>query len=335
MKNKAWTLTELVVALVVVTVLSILAVSTIKPTTQNSKTFIYASIRNLQRGNSWISENYGYFNGADVSGNDWYCFQIANIFNVKEFNCAITALGSTTVNIEFDNKTTIQGLASPWVSPYENSPYQFKNIVIDIDGKKGLNKVWIDRFPLRIYRGGDKDGLITPANCGSTYDYVYKTDGTKVTLSSLNTGMSQYCKHGFTSSGAAVSKRFVDDNSIISYDIVRTNSDEEASAGIVVKMGISNIGADCIAAAGDGFYSYTDCSDAGYNLHQECATKDACLDCDTRGNCPSGATNYAECVALADKYNPNYYECISVLHKPNVGMSIMLDGILGELDTDY
>ena len=62
--------------------------------------------------------------------------------------------------MKFVNGVTVKGVASEWVIPFENAEYQFKNIEIDIDGNKGMNRLWVDRFPMRVFKGsGQRTGL--------------------------------------------------------------------------------------------------------------------------------------------------------------------------------
>ena len=100
--------------------------------------------------------------------------QFADNFALKgDANCSINA-SNTDVNITLPNGMTYQGLTNEWKTPFDGSSTQFKNVVVDIDGQKGKNKLWIDRFPMRIYREGDLVGVVALVDCSD--DNYYNTD---------------------------------------------------------------------------------------------------------------------------------------------------------------
>ncbi|MBQ8847963.1 MAG: type II secretion system protein [Candidatus Gastranaerophilales bacterium] len=326
MKKYAWTMAELLIAMTIIIILTAVGLSTLKPKTQNSKAFIYATMRNITRGNAWILEHNALdtLDGTRADGNDWYCAALADALTTKSVNCTSTTdLESTTVNMTFENGVTIKGLATPWQA-FTGTDYQFKNILVDIDGARGVNKIWIDQFPLRIFRYGDREGIVIPSNCGAANDYTYKQDGTKVSIASVN----RYC--------GSKTARFVADNSIISYDSVRiadASQDDDNATGIIVSIAQSHIASDCGSYGGDGFYTKAECAAGGYKLYEKCATKDTCKNCS--GVCPNGSSDEAGCLAIRDTNNPGNLECNMYPHKPNIGMSLFLEGMNGDLDTDY
>ena len=59
MKNKrAFTLTEIVVAMIIVMIISAIIVPNFKPKIQKLRFYAYATIMNIQKGNSAVMERY-------------------------------------------------------------------------------------------------------------------------------------------------------------------------------------------------------------------------------------------------------------------------------------
>ena len=409
MKNKrAFTLTEIVVAMIIVMIISAIIVPNFKPKIQKLRFYAYATIMNIQKGNSAVMERYltlltpttnssscaaakysvgckscsgnnctacypgyeldDYTAGgttrkvcsyketgtvsfiAIAAGYDGYCLRLADNFTLKQAaECKQKSAGDETVNMVFANGSTLQGLSTPWIKPYTDSEVQFKNIVLDIDGEKGANKVWVDRVPLRIFAGDISNGTVMPVSCKQGEDVFYNGD-TKVTLTTSQ--MNPYCKQKFDASGAWANKNFMLDDQVVSFDVYRLESTDENAVGKLVFGPTSLMRANCSGYGDTGMFhkkicaSYTDDSNEdatnkkGYRIDKKCITKRQCNDCwkDSGNNiCPRNddggdVSNYEDCMKIRDTYNPEDISCFMLPHKPSVGASFMVDGIMDSID---
>lgn len=352
-KTSAWTMVEIVIALSLVLLLSGMCLTVYKPNVQKSRIFVYAAVKNLTQGNLAILQKTdeeelptgkakNIATGA-ATDQDAYCIALADVFALKTIpDCKVegSTTNNTKVNITFPTGTTVQGLINDWKTPYSDADFSFKNIIVDIDGQAGVNKVWIDRFPLRIYNGSGFTGTIQPVDCSD--DAVYKEDGTKVTLTDA-TGKSPYCKQGFQSNGAEFKKAFPKDNKVLSFDVFRAATDDEETQGVLIASALSPMAADCGAYGGTGYFHYKQCGLANLKILTECATVDNCEKCASTGSnpiCPKKAsddTQYtnskATCISEAQqKKNPNELPCFIVLHKPSGGTTFLLETLVGEFD---
>ena len=348
-KKSGWTLAELVIALMFIIVISVIGISVYNPSVQKNKIFIYAFLKNLSAANSAIMTNKGdIINPSyDATGYDWYCMQLADTLTTVEYDCEFEAddtLNAKKVNITLPNKITIQGLTNPWRQPVcQGCEYKFKNIVVDIDGEKGLNKLWSDRFPIRIYQGGDLSGEIQTINCEN--QQMYGTDGTILDMT-IDDGASPYCYKGFNMEKGTVNKNFWEDKDIITYDVYRPNATNEEGPAEMVASAQSLLDADCGAYGGEGFFTKKQCARYSKRMYAQCTTDNMCAQCiSTEGSnafdiCPVrdpsdsslGITNQTTCVDAANEFNPNKLSCFKVLHKPGMPMPIFLQGIVGQLD---
>ena len=346
MKKNAWTLVELFIAMGIVILISSFLISSFKPNIQKSKLFVYATMSNLTKGTISVLDKYNEDTSSSKdlsyqnpsSTNDTFCLEISDTFSLSTVpNCAKNAAISA-VNIRFPNEVTVQGLATPWRTPYANSEYSFKNIIIDIDGEKGLNKIWADRFPLRIFQGGKMDGIIMPINCAD--DSVYDENGNKITLNNT-TGKSPYCKQKFNVSGSTVAKNFLTDDQIINYDVFKSQASDEKTEAKMVASAQSPAMADCMAYGGNGYLSAKQCSALGIKIDTQCASTETCENCASVSPsiCPMNAagtaqTNKTQCQQMADanKIGEDDIYCFTLQHRPRGGMSFLLESIVGEIN---
>ncbi len=349
-KKSGWTLAELVIALIFIIVISVIGINVFNPNVQKSKIFIYAFLKNLTAANSAIITNKGDVIGTmepDLIDYDWYCLQLADTLTTSEFNCEYEAddtLNAKKVNITLPNGITIQGLTNPWRKPNcTGCEFQFKNIMVDLDGEKGLNKLWSDRFPLRIYQGGDMSGQIQTINCED--QQMYASDGTIVDLTN-DDGLSPYCYKGFNMDKGAENKNFWEDKEVVTYDVYRPNSQNEEGSAELVASAQSILDADCGAYGGDGFYTKKQCSYYSKRIFPQCATDSLCANCrstETTNSydiCPIrdpddsslGITDTTTCMDAANEFNPKKSSCFIVLHRPGMPLPIFLQGIVGQLD---
>ena len=342
-KINGWTMAELVIAIIILIIVSALSVSVFKPDTNKARIFMYAAMKNLSKGNTAIIEKHNSIapDNMDAGTKDWYCLNLADKFALSnEPNCA-KAAAPKEVNFRFSNGMTLQGVASAWYTPYSGAGYSFKNIVVDIDGEKGVNKIGIDRFPLRIYKGSTYEGMIHPVNCGD--DVVYNSAGTKITLSS-STGASPYCRQKFDLTGSVVAnKNMLLDDQIVTYDVYQPVTDEEYSRAVIVATSLSTMAANCAAYGGNGFFSKPYCGSKNLRLTARCAKAETCNACSgsspvsydvcpfkTDGKTQTGSET--ACRTLAAEVNPKDMPCFILLHKPTAGLGFLAGSVIGELD---
>ena len=209
-KKYAWTLAEMVIAITVLIVLAGIASTVMKASVQKAKFFVYATFRNIEQANVYLMEkNDDELEQPNKNGKDWYCSNLADIFSLKgDANCKAPASGNdtTTVNMTLANGVALYGLANPWRVAYDNADFKIKDILMDINGSKGPNKIWIDRFHFRVFTGDIYTGLVRFVNCAD--DSMYDEDGVKHPIKT---------KHLFCASGD--NTNYTLDDTIITYDI--------------------------------------------------------------------------------------------------------------------
>lgn len=407
-KSSAFSLAEIVIAMIIVMVISAFMMPYFKSDNKKLKMYAYTTVMNLQKGNSAVMSKYasmipatanssscppnkysvgckscnsvqctqcqeGFKLVQDSSGGtiknvcqftitetvdyigipqgyDGYCLRLADNFSLKEAaKCETKPAGDSTANLVFLNNTTIQGLSTPWILPYPGADYYFKNIVIDIDGDKGANKVWVDRVPMRIYAGNELNGTVLPVSCvQSSGDFTYNGT-TKVIFDDSKRNL--YCKQGWDASGAYANKNFLLDDKVNAYNVYRLQSSDENAVAEIVSESVSIMKASCSGYGATGVYSKEICSsfddnveDAankkGIRIHPKCITNKECYNCwkDSANNmCPrnddgADVANYEECKKIRDKYNPEDINCFMLPHKPSVGAGFIFNGMLDNLD---
>lgn len=321
MKKNGFTFIEIFTALIVIMIISGMCISSFKTRTNNQKLrlFAYASIVNLMKGNiSAMDNNSSEIEKANVDDKDWLCLQIADAFALKgSADCAVKSAGDTTVNLTMANGVTVQGLSTPWIEVGGGfSKFKYKDIMIDIDGAKGLNKLYVDRIPLRILSGSKYTGIVQAINCGS-YDNVYLKDQTK---------KSPYCPEG-------KNVDYISDDSIITYDIYRQDKKDSTNASMVASSQ-STLKADCSAYGTEGIYDKNSCNTKGFNINLRCLTADNCALCSTYPNIckDSDGNNMDEtkCKELAAANNPDNLQCFTLIHRPNAALGMILDTVVGK-----
>lgn len=300
MKKQAWSMAELAVSLTIITVLAIFACNVVKPKTIKNQFFAYTSIKNIEEAIATLANDNG--NLSPDGTDSWICKQAADAFNSKTTpDC--TSTKEETVNFTMSNDVTIQGLSAAW------NVYGYKDIVIDIDGKKGYNKLGQDRFPLRIYDGGDLTGVVAPVNCNSSV-------------------AGKVCNDGFDMNGTKSKINFTNNAEIISYDVFQI-PDEDSTEAHSRATSRTFKEADCGAYGGLGVYSIQECNSSGYKTIKDCLTSEICLTCNTGGVniCPD-STTAANCESKVSEYNPNNMSCFAIVHKPSAGASLIFEPLI-------
>lgn len=338
-KKDGWTLIELIVCVTIIILISSFLISNFKPASQKAKFFLYATIKNLGIANASVVDKMSTLELPDVGSNDGYCMQLADSFSSNASNCDKTST-KYIPNLTLANGVTIMGLASPWNLPFPSADYKYKDILIDVDGSKGPNKIWLDRFPFRIYNDTTRTGVIFPVNCGTEYDKFYDDAGNALNPTVTN----PYCTG---------KREFLKEDKIISYDVFRSDktvddlTDDEYEAGKGVgaelKKGlVSPLVADCEAFGGTGMFNVYQCAAAGIKVLPECTTYEICEIADKAGKIANitTASDLAGCQGIADGSNSTpaadgskiYGLCFTMMHKPTGGINIMLNSVLDEVD---
>ena len=313
-KLKAWTLAELTICIAVLFILASIGVSTIKPgASTKTRLFVYATIKNLSAANSSLIQSYDdtyaetQTNAAgDACLDEAYCSRVTDLFTVTgAVNCAaklsggkcISDVATTTANMVLPNGVEVYGLANDWKDD-STGAYKVKDIKIDIDGAKGLNKLWVDQFPLRVYQNGYGDTL-RAVNCASPF-----SDGVAHT----------YCDSS--------TKDYRIDEEVVKYEIYRATLPNAAGTikATMIASGLSELKANCMANTWQKAYPITDCSGKSYKVMPKCMN--------TGITCNDGTNN----ICAATNENPDDLPCFVILQKPHSGAGMLLDGVLDEID---
>ena len=321
----AWSLAELVLALVIIAVISISMIASFKPQNNQTRIFVYSTIRNLTKGNIALIDKYAdIINDSDAT---WYCKNLLDMFSLTgSANCA----NNSSPNATFANGVQVKGLHGAWVDPTSGdfrAMYKYKEIVIDIDGfSNGLNKIGADQIPMRIYKSDSFKGGVLPSDCSGSKLYDLND---KYVTPAKNT----YC--------GSSTFNFLKDNSIVSYDIYKGTKEtldaEEAVQAMIVHSGLSPMEADCKAYGGKGLYTQKECNLAGFRLSPKCAMFKTCIDCDASGKntCPVigsyTAQTEAQCSTIQTVHNPQNTPCFTIIHKPSIGAGFLIDSILSDV----
>jgi len=343
MKKFAFTLAELTICIVALLILCAASMTVTKNININkSKIYIFAALRNLTMGNIAISEmevNNGSFYpsegqayDADASKtNDWYCIYLSDPLSLVENPTCAKNTSEDTVNLRFPTGTTFKGIASQWQNAYKDLFY--KDILIDADGEEGMNKLGVDQYPFRIFRGANHagtiiDGMIYPVECGN--DKMYYKDGDSITSTTLS---SPYCY--------GKSNKIASDDSVITYNIFKVTDGERPNKATMVGGRMSTIEADCKAFGGLGFYHGRTCAEYGFKLMERCAHESTCEICEEHGTCPNGGSK-SDCDTLATNnminakqedgtYVKTGFQCFTLLNTPTSGLGVVGSAIFGDM----
>lgn len=326
--KSAWTMVELTIALTILIIISFIGLSNFKPNVNKARLFMYATMKNIYEANNIIVSKYitegSDLYQANVGTNDWYCVHLAEIFTLKDPAVCKTTTADNVSNMTLPNGVTLKGVAKDWVTPYVGATWTYKDIIIDIDGDKGMNKLWADQFLVRIYGSGDFKGRVFPADCG-TYNVAYNGN-TKVTLTK-----SVYC--GTNTAG------LVNLNEIVSYDLFRAKSAEENTTGFYVATNLSLLDADCRANGGSGLYGTDTCKGSNARrLDKKCVSDTTCAKCaEESGVCPcknddcTTIMSSTECTNSIETANDGKFNCNVLQHKPQGGSSFILNTVFGDI----
>lgn len=204
MKNfkYGWTMAELVVVMVILAILSTLSIQVIKPKKIKVLPFAYASIKNLGEAAKYVlsenSTNRLPDNLIDIpeADSNKTCVGMAETLSLLgDYNCTKTygsrpataknPVGSEAgkPNFQTANLISYSGLENDFTPTHRGTATNvgkcatveigMKDIMIDINGDDGENKIGEDQFPLKILQSGevipgtcrDISGSSTPSEC--------------------------------------------------------------------------------------------------------------------------------------------------------------------------
>ena len=147
-KSNAWTMPELIVAMIIMILISSLLAQVFKPDDKKARMFMYAIIKNLTTANAGVIQKYGSMeetNADPATTTDWYCVHVLDLFSTTGANnCTQKTASDNTgdTNFTLANGVEVKGLNNPWITPSGtnasgdaiSAAYAIKNIVVDIDG---------------------------------------------------------------------------------------------------------------------------------------------------------------------------------------------------------
>ena len=360
-KKFGWTLTEVMVVMIFIIAISGFLASVFKPRTQNAKIQAYAAIRNITKGVIAVHDKYSsresdptddIFAGDEepIDGKSKFCLEMADAFALKK-TPECTQEGQSgykigTPNLVLANGVEVYGLAQKPTYPIgfgnkmEYSYIKYKDILIDVDGKsKGMNKLGVDRFPLRIYLEDNLILPIIPVNCNEANDKYFDWKEDQM----LNIVQSPFCKKGKEFDGAQSTQNFWNDDEIITYDTYRaTISDQKGKTTQMVGFAQSLATTICGNFGGKRFLSAQQCANLKKHLFKECVKEETCDICSTVSPsiCPlksdgTSVMSKDECMQTYTALNNEDNTCLFLLHKPASGLSSIVGAIVGtDLDME-
>ena len=298
-KNKnAWTMAELVVAILVLAILVVLSVQTIKPKMLKATPYIYAAVKNLGDAAKYVladSSNSRLPDGPvdiPVADSNETCVGMAEAMSligdyncVRTFNAAPASGEGATGNPNFQaaNLISYSGLQKDFTSTFRGSASSaspcmtvaagMKDVMIDIDGDSGKNKIGEDQFPAKLLDTGevipgtcsDIAPGATPSVCGgATFDNPVFTkhpdcgSDTTVYINEKEPFSYTVYKSRLATEAEVASGNYTSDDRIT--EVLRI--DDES------KIEISFAEADCLARG--NVLTRTQCAAFGYEPADEC-----------------------------------------------------------------
>lgn len=304
--KNAWTMAELVVAMLVLSILMTLSIQNIKPKKIRVLPFAYASVKNLNDAARFVLSDNLVKNLPDdlisspEANSNKTCVQMAEALSlIGNYTCVKTIAtapangrGKTgKPNFQTSNMISYSGLEKDFTSTYRGTASNvgqcatvavgMKDIMIDIDGDDGENKVGKDQFPLKLLQTGE----VVPGTCS---DIV--PSSTPSACSGETFQNPTFKKH--PSCGSETTK-FINEDYPFAYTVYRSRKVTEAEVDSgeyraddriteILRINdksmaeISFAQADCIAR--NNVLTRTQCKALGYEPHSLCTDDGAfCL----------------------------------------------------------
>lgn len=295
--KNGWTMAELVVAMMVLAVLMMLSLQVLKPKKIKVIPFTYAAIKNLNVGAksvldvNRIEELTNDATDIPVANSNKSCVDIAEAFSLTgSYNCvngtnthpAIGKGNTGSPNFQTANLITYSGLEKDFVektrgdatrlNPCGTRPVGIKDIMIDIDGDEGENKVGVDQFPIKLFDTGE----VVPGTCSNI------ASSSPIAGCSAADGNKTFEKHALC---GTVTTKFINEDYPFAYTVyrIREVTPEEIASGryranqsvgeVLMINGksmaeISFAKADCIAR--NNVLTRLQCKSLGYEPADEC-----------------------------------------------------------------
>ena len=298
-KNEnAWTMAELVVALMILSILMVLSIQTIKPRILSATPYIYAAVKNLTDAAKYVLVDKNTNKLPDgpvdipVADSNETCVIMAEALSlISDYNCVRSfnaapaesegAVGSPnfqTANLisysglQKDFTPTFRGAASS-IAPCMTTAVGMKDIMIDINGDSGKNKVGEDQFPAKLLDTGE----VIPGTCSNI-----SPGGTPSECAGSSFDNPTFTKHPGCGSNTTV---FINEKTPFAYTVYRSRpvTDAEIASGNYryddritevlriddeSKIEISFAEADCLARG--NVLTRTQCASLGYEPASQC-----------------------------------------------------------------
>lgn len=178
---------------------------------------------------------------------DILCETLAKRYALRGMNCKITKKGNIEKNFSFGKtKVTVYGMNAP---AFFHDGTMVKDIIIDIDGDKGVNIIGVDRIPVRIYSSGRMGGMLSPVNCNVEDKKRYLMD------------ISSLCSIGN-------STNYMDAKFPLSYNVLQVGGKKGESR--YIGKNISFLRADCTAYGSELLGMDDFCEQRGYQWLTAC-----------------------------------------------------------------
>lgn len=301
--KNGWTMAELVVAMLVLAILMTLSIQNIKPKKIKVLPFAYASVKNLnEAARAVLSDNLvknlpDTAVDAPVENSNKTCVDMAETLSlVGGYNCVKTSATSPAngkgktgkPNFQTSNMISYSGLEKDFTPTFRGTASNIgqcatvavgmKDVMVDIDGDEGDNKVGKDQFPLKLLQTGE----VVPGTCSDI-----SPGGTPGECSGFTFDNPTFAKHP---SCGGVNTKFINENYPFAYTVyrVRKVTEEEIDSGeyraddrITEILRIDDEGmveisfakADCIAR--NNVLTRTQCESLGYKPVSECTDNGA------------------------------------------------------------
>lgn len=290
--KRGWTMAELTIAMIVLSVLMGLSIQVMKPHRIKIIPFAYASIKNLSGAAKYVLKENGTKKLPDdvvakpAANSNKTCVQMAEVLSlVGPYTCvkttatapASTKGGTGRPNFQTANLITYSGLEKDFTNSYRGTATAanecatvevgIKDIMIDVNGDDGDNKVGVDQFPIKLLQTGE----VVPGTCANV------ASGTAPSACSGKPYTNAtFARH--PSCGSNI-KMFINENYPFAYNVYRSRvaTDAEVASGEykkderiteVVAMEISFAKADCISR--NNVLTRTQCAKLGYAPYDDC-----------------------------------------------------------------
>lgn len=290
--KKAWTMAEVVMAMVVLAILASLSIQVIKPVRMKAKPYAYASILNLNKA----AKSVMYDNATDklsdeiidmpVADSNKTCVGLAEAFSlVGDYTCVTTVEthpasgeGNTGVpNFQTSNMITYSGLEKDFTVTYRGAAIDaqkcataevgMKDVMIDINGDEGDNEVGKDQFPLKLMQTGE----VFPGTCANIAPGARPSECTSASFNNPSLIRHPLCGSNNT--------KFIDENYPFAYNlyVTREPTGAEIDAGTyrvgdfvtqIIEQDVSFAKADCLSRG--NILTRTQCSAMGYEPLDKC-----------------------------------------------------------------